>query len=219
MTNPEKFLKRYSGKIVGVGDIFDFSRSSVSNETHDQYLKRTKRWWKHIGNFVIGNHDSVFLERHKDIFNPVRIYRNGPALALHGHQLKFTFNQAMIMKYEQKWKTDIAKPSLFWDVEEWLCMKFNKYFKIHGKKAYAQALSTLEEVEKKGLLDDKVRIIITGHTHLPFKTKITYKGREYKVINCGSSLHGKKFNPIYVGEIDRWFVSDLHLGTAKSLLN
>jgi len=70
-----------------------------------------------------------------------------------------------------------------------------------------------------GLLDDKVETVITGHTHLPFNVKLMYKGKRYRVANCGSSLHGKVFKPIYVRKIDKWFVSDLHLGTAKSELN
>ena len=219
MANPEKFLKKYSGKIIGVGDTFDFYRSSITGETCDEYLIRTSVWWKHISNFIIGNHDAKFLNKFSDKFNPIRIYRNGPVLALHGHQLKFTFNQAKIIKYEEKWDTDIAKPSLFWDIEEWFCKKFNKYFRIYGKKAYAQAISTIEECNKKGLIDDNTKVIVTGHTHLPFKTKIKWKDREFRVINCGSSLHGKKFNPIYVPEVDKWFISDLHLGTTKSILN
>lgn len=219
MANPEKFLKKYSGKIVGVGDIFDFFRSSVDGETHDEYLVRTEPYWKHIDDFIVGNHDAVFLERHKTIFKPVRIYRNGPVLAIHGHQLKFSFDQAQVMKYENKWTTNRSVPSLFWDLEEWCCKTFNKYFTLHGKKAYAQALVTLEEVEKKGLLDDEIDTIITGHTHLPFNVKLHYKGKRYRVANCGSSLHGKVFKPIYVSRINKWFVSDLHLGTTKSELN
>lgn len=219
MTKPSKFLERYSGKIVGVGDIFDFYRSSVLNEKATDYIKRTEKWWKHIEVFIEGNHDSMFMRRFKDIFQPIRIYRRGPVLALHGHQLKFTYKQAEMIKYEQKWDVETPQPSLFWDFEEWVLKKVNKFFKMHGKRAYAQALTTLEECEKRGILDDRVKIIITGHTHLPFKTKVTWKGKEYKVVNCGSSLHEKKFNPVYVPEIDRWFVSDLHLGTAKSVLN
>lgn len=219
MVNPKKFLKRYSGKIVGVGDTFDLSRSSIVGETSKEYLDRTAEWWSHISDFVEGNHDSKFLQKFKDQLNPVKIYRKGPVLALHGHQLKFTFNQSLIIKSEKRWDTDISRSSLFWDIEEWFCAKFNKYFRVLGKKAYAQALSTLEEISKAGLLDDKVRIIITGHTHLPFRAKIKWKNKKYKVINCGSSLYGKKFSPVYIKEIDKWFVSDLHLGTAKSLLN
>ena len=219
MANPEKFLKKYSGKIVGVGDIFDFFRSSVPNEQHSEYLKRTEKHWQHLSDFIVGNHDAAFLDRHKEVFNPIRIYRNGPVLALHGHQLKFSFDQAQVMKYENKWITNRSVPSLFWDFEEWCCKTFNKYFTLHGKKAYAQALVTLEEVEKKNLLDDRVDTVITGHTHLPFDVKLYYKGKRYRVVNCGSSLHGKVFKPVYVRRIDKWFVSDLHLGTAKSELN
>ena len=134
-------------------------------------------------------------------------------------ELKFTQDQAEMIRSEEKWDTDIVKSSIIWDIEEWFCRKFNKYFKIHGKKAYAQAITTLEECEKLKILDERVRIIITGHTHLPFKAKIKWQGREYRVINCGSSLYEKKFNPVYIREVDRWFVSDLHLGTAKSKLN
>jgi len=220
MANPRKFLRKYSGKIVGVGDIFDHYRSSIAGETMDQYLARTSQDWMHISDFIVGNHDAVLLEKHyKDVFKPVRIYRNGPVLALHGHQLKFTDNQAQMLKYENKWATNKSVPSLFWDFEEWCCKTFNKYFMLHGKKAFAQALVTLEEVEKKGLLDDKVDTVITGHTHLPFDVRLYYKGKRYRVVNCGSSLHGKVFKPVYVRRIDKWFVSDLHLGTAKSELD
>ena len=78
---------------------------------------------------------------------------------------------------------------------------------------------TLNEVDKKGLLTDDINTIITGHTHLPFSVRLHYGKKRYRVANCGSTLTGKKFKPIYIREIDRWFVSDLHLGTAKSKLN
>lgn len=219
MLNLDKFLEKNSGRIVGVGDIFDHYRSSIIGETAEQYLERTKKWWIHISDFVIGNHDAYLLEKFKDRFNPVRIYRNGPVLALHGHQLKFSFNQAKMFEYENKWTTNVSIPSLFWDFEEWCCKKFNKYFSLHGKKAYAQALTTVEEIDRKGLLDDNVEIIITGHTHLPFRVKLFYKHKRYTVVNLGSTLHGKKFKPIFISEINKWFISDLHLGTAKSKLN
>lgn len=217
--NPKTFLKKHSGKIVGVGDIFDFFRSSVPNETHEEYLERTKEWWVHLSTFIVGNHDSSFLQRHKSTFNPIRVYKNGSVLALHGHQLKFAFDQAMVMKYELKWATQIPIPSVFWDIEEWCCRVFNQYFSLHGKKAYAQALTTIGDIDREGLLTEEVDIIITGHTHLPFDVDISYKHKKYRVVNCGSSLHGKKFKPIYIESIDRWFVSDLHLGTNKSILN
>lgn len=213
------FLKRKSGRIIGVGDIFDHFRSSVVGESTKEYLERTKKYWQHIDHFIIGNHDAVLLRKNKDKFKVHNIYREGPVLALHGHQLKFSFEQAKIMKYEDKWHTEKAGPSLFWDAEEWICKKFNKYFNLRGEKAYAQAISNLQELDKHGLLTEEINTIITGHTHLPFRERVKYKGKEYRVVNCGSSLHGKKFNPIYVEEIDKWFVSDLHLGTSKSLLN
>ena len=215
MANPEKFLKKYSGKIVGVGDIFDHHRTSIVGESQELYLQRTEKYWKHLSDFIVGNHDAEILADYCFQFNPVRIYRNGPVLALHGHQLKFSFNQAQIMKYEKM----RYESRLLWDVEEWFCKTFHKYFRLKGKKAYAQALVTIEEVDCRGLLDDKVDTIITGHTHLPFDVKLNYKGKKYRVVNCGSSLHGKVFKPVYVRRIDRWFVSDLHLGTAKSELN
>jgi UDP-2,3-diacylglucosamine pyrophosphatase LpxH len=217
--NINKFMKRYSGRIIGVGDIFDFYRSSINNESQYDYLDRTAQWWKHIDVFIEGNHDAFLLRKYKDIFNPIRIYKKGPVLALHGHQLKFTNKQAKMIEYERKWNTDRSKHSLYWDIEEWICAQFCKRFNIKGKRAYSQALSTITEIDKQNLLDDKVSIIITGHTHLPFKTKVKYKNKEYKVVNCGSTLYGTKFNPIYVREIDRWFISDLHLGTKKSKLN
>jgi len=219
MANPEKFLKKYSGKIIGVGDTFDFFRSSNPEETFEEYLDRTYKYWIHINTFIAGNHDAVLLERmhndHKYILPWTRIYRNGPVLALHGHQLKFSFDQAQIMKYENM----RYEARWFWDIEEWCCKTFYSFFTLHGKKAYAQDLSTLQEVDNMGLLDDKVETVITGHTHLPFNVKLMYKGKRYRVANCGSSLHGKVFKPIYVRKIDKWFVSDLHLGTAKSELN
>lgn len=214
-----KFLKSKKGRIVGVGDIFDHQRSSIVGETQQQYLERTKKYWSKIGDFVVGNHDAILLRENKDRLNVHEIYRKGPVLALHGHQLVFSFRQAQIIKYEQKWKVDRSESSLFWDVEEWFCSTFNKYFNLKGKKAYSQALSVIQEVDKAGLLDEKTRIIITGHTHLPFDTKVLFKGKKYRVVNCGSSLHGKRFNPVYIKEIKKWFVSDLHIGTKKSLLN
>ena len=188
-------------------------------ENEKEYLARTKKYWKHIESFVIGNHDAALLRGNKQQFNPTGAYINGPVLALHGHQLQFSFDQAQVMKYENKWITNRTIPSLFWDVEEWCCKTFNKYFTLHGKKAFAQAIVTLEEVEKKGLLTDKIDTVITGHTHLPFDVRLYYKGKRYRVVNCGSTLHGKVFKPVYVRRIDRWFVSDLHIGTAKSELN
>ena len=221
MANPRKFLEKYSGKVVGVGDIFDFYRSSVADETAEEYLERIKPYWKHINTFIVGNHDADLLKRFSKQYGlaSTRIYRNGPVLALHGHQLPFSFDQAQVMKYENKWVTNRSVPSVFWDLEEWCCKVFNKYFTLHGKKAYAQALLTLEEVEKKGLLTKEIDTIITGHTHLPFNVKLFYKGKRYRVANCGSTLHGKVFKPVYIRRIDKWFVSDLHLGTAKSELN
>jgi len=143
MANPEKFLKKYSGKIIGVWDTFDFFRSSNPEETFEEYLDRTYKYWIHINTFIAGNHDAVLLERmhndHKYILPWTRIYRNGPVLALHGHQLKFSFDQAQIMKYENM----RYEARWFWDIEECCCKTFYSFFTLDGKKAYAQALLTL----------------------------------------------------------------------------
>ena len=215
----EKFLCKHSGRIVGVGDIFDHSRSSVHGETKEDYLTRTNIHWQHIDTFVHGNHDSMFLKDFKHL-KSCRIFKERNVLALHGHQLLFTFNQSRILKYEHRFYAKFhSRSSWFWDFEEWCCKTFNKFFMLHGKKAYAQALTTLEEVEKKELLDAGVSVVITGHTHLPFDVKMFYKGKRYRVVNCGSTLHGKVFKPVYVRQINKWFISDLHLGTTKSKLN
>lgn len=214
-----KFLRKNSGRIIGVGDIFDHSRSSISGETKEAYLARTKRYWKHIRTFIHGNHDSMFLNDF-DHLNSVRIYKKKNVIALHGHQLQFTFKQSRILKYEHRFYAKMhSKSSVFWDVEEWFCRKFNKYFAIHGKRAYAQGLSVLSELDKAGMLSDEIDTIIVGHTHLPFDVKVNHNGKRYRVANCGSSNHGQKFNPIFVKSINRWFVSDFHMGTNKSKLN
>lgn len=219
MSDIAKFLKKQSGKIVGVGDIFDYSRSSIVGETYANYLERTKPYHDHIKMFIHGNHDSMFLKAHH--FLPqCRRYRNKNVLAIHGHQLIYTFDQSRILKYEHRWHSKLAQASLFWDCEEWVIKVFNKYFIKHGKKAYAQALSVLTEIDQAGLIDsDEIDTVIVGHTHLPFDVEVGYKGRKIRVANCGSATHGGKFNPIYVKEIDTYFVSDLHLGTSKSKLN
>ena len=219
MNSIERFLEEHSGKIVGVGDIFDYKRSSVTHETMNNYLIRTEKWWRHIETFVIGNHDAQLLNRCKDRFNSVRIYKNNNVLAIHGHQLRMAFEQARIIKYESNWSLDLPFPSILKDIEEWTYRTFNKYFTLQGKRKYAQALATLSCIDNANLLDDNIDTIITGHTHLPFDTTILFKGRRIRVMNLGSSLHGKKFNPEYVKSIDRYFVSDLHLGTNKSKLN
>lgn len=216
-----RFLDNHAGKIVGVGDIFDHSRSSVVGESIPQYLERTRQYWQSFDSFVIGNHDAFLLRKYGPKYRLCQtdIYRNGPVLALHGHQLKFSFQQAKVIKYEREWYKEKSQGSMFWDIEEFFCRTFHKYFRLRGKRAYSQALLALQEIDKAGLLDDEVTTVIMGHTHLSYKQKVEYKGKKYKVINCGSSLHGKKFNPYYCEEIDRWFVSDFHLGTAKSVLN
>jgi len=215
--SPEHFLNKYSGKIVGVGDIFDLKRSAIVGESERDYLKRTEKWWKHIVSFVVGNHDAALLRR--NFSDSQEFYKNKNVLALHGHQLKFTFNQAKIMEYEKYWDVQFSEDSIMHDIEEFVFSVFNKFFSLHGKRAYAQALSTLEGIDKRNMLSEDVDIVITGHTHLSFDEKIIYKNKKYRVINCGSSLHGKKFNPVYVEEIDLWFVSDLHLGTIKSVFD
>jgi len=221
LSDIEQFLQKHSGKIVAVGDTFDFYRSSMLGENSSEYLARTAKYWTHISDFVIGNHDAKFLEEYRDMFNPVRIYKNGPVIALHGHQLRAKFDKVCILRNEKMWHTKIAKKSIFWDIEEWICKKLNKYFTMVGDRAYNQALKTIKELLDKGLLDKRVRVIITGHTHLPFDVRVYCypKNRWYRVINCGSTLHSKVFNPIYIEEIDKYFVSDLHLGTNKSILN
>ena len=215
---PHYLLQAYSGKIVSVGDTFDHYRSSVVNETIGAYLYRTEQYWAHISDFVIGNHDSRFLEHNKQ-FNAIEFYKNGSILAFHGHQLWFSFNKKKIKEYESKWFSFVSEDSLFWDIEEWIVKKANKYFKLDVAKAKIQAYKNLSVMDKMGQLTEEIDTIITGHTHLAFDVTITYKDKEYRVINLGSCLHEKEFNPVYIESIDKWFVSDLHLGTAKSVLN
>lgn len=217
-----RFLKYNSGRIVAVGDTFDHYRSSVVGETEEAYLSRTRCYWKHIKHFVIGNHDAFLLRSTKNdvLKNSYCDYflKDG-VLALHGHQLKFSFDQAQIMKYEKKWFVKKAPIDRYWDIEEWFCKIFNRYFNLKGKRAYAQALNNLQELDNRGLLDESVHTVITGHTHLPFRKRVVYKNKRYRVINTGSSLHGKRFNPVYIKDLDLWFVSDLHLGSKKSKLD
>lgn len=215
---PVELLEKYSGKIVSVGDTFDHLRSSVINETMDAYIARTKSYWQHISDFVIGNHDSRFLEYNKQ-FNATEFYKNGSVLAFHGHQLWFSFNRKKIKEYEYKWFSFVSEDSLFWDMEEWVLRKFNKYFKLDVAKAKMQAYKNLSVMNKVGQLTDEIDTVITGHTHLAFDVEIIYLGKLYRVINLGSALHEKEFNPVYIEKIDKLFVSDLHLGTAKSILN
>lgn len=216
---PKELLENHSGKIVAVGDTFDHYRSSVVGETMEQYLARTEQYWKHISEYVTGNHDSRLLTHFKDKFNASEFYKEGSVLAFHGHQLWFAFNKDKVKNYEKNWFTSIAPKSIFWDIEEWACKAFNKYFLLNKRQMYIQAYTNVRTLHKAGLLSKDLDTIITGHTHIPFDIQISFLGKNYRVVNLGCPLHGKKFNPVYIKKIDRWFVSDLHLGTIKSILN
>lgn len=148
----------------------------------------------------------------------VEIYREGSVMAFHGHQLWFDFDLAKIEYYEKKWSCEVSSSSLFWDIEEWVVGKLNKYFQLDKKQAYVQAFKTLSCLNKLGQLYPETDTVITGHTHLPFDVEINFRGKEYRVVNLGSALKGKPFNPVYIKSIDKLFISDLHLGTKKSLL-
>ena len=43
---PKEYLEKYSGKIVSVGDTFDYYRSSIEGETQWEYLNRTYEYWE-----------------------------------------------------------------------------------------------------------------------------------------------------------------------------
>lgn len=209
------FLEKHSGKIIGVGDIFDYSRSPILGETEQEYIIRTAPYWKHFEFFVTGNHDFSFLEKNFKL-DSSRIFHEENVLAIHGHQLTCNFNQELIEKYEGKFDRE-PRFSLFWEIEERLLAWGNKFFRRSEKSAKRRALSILKKLDGRKLLWDTTNTVIVGHDHLAFDVKVEFKGKVYRVANCGSGCKGFEFNPVYVEEIDRWFVSDLHLGTRKAV--
>lgn len=213
---PKQYLEKYSGKIVSVGDTFDYYRSSIEGETQWEYLNRTYQYWKHIRIFVRGNHDSYFLRENCPSFE---IYREKNVIAFHGHQVWVDFDEVKLKLLESKWITNNPKKSLFWDIEEAILLFLNKRFQLNKKQSYIQAFNTLSCLNKHKLLSEEIDTVITGHTHLPFDVKINYRDKEYRVINLGSTLKGKPFNPVYIESVDKLFISDLHLGTNKSIFN
>lgn len=216
---PIDYLQKYSGRIVSVGDTFDHKRSSIIGETQKEYLDRIEAYWCHIEVLIKGNHDAILLEDNfKEELIP-EYYKKGSVLAFHGHQLCFSFNRKSLKDYEFKWKASKSEYSLICDIEEWIYKVFNKYFKLDQEKAADIALNKLKKIDSQSLLTAEIDTIITGHTHLAYDVQVIYKDKKYRVINLGSPLYGKEFNPVYIPSIDKLFVSDLHLGTNKSLLN
>lgn len=210
-------FKENSGKIIGVGDIFDYSRSYVIDESPQEYLARTNQHHKHFELFIHGNHDAKFLDQNLDPKYVTKEYDNQGVLAIHGHQIQTLFCKKAVEKYEQRFNSN-PRTSLYWDFEEWLLSAFNKYFIPEGIKASKRAKRKLGILERAGYDLSKYHTIISGHTHLPYDIKVDYKGKTIRVANCGSGCTGQTINPVYVEKLDRWFVSDLHLGTKKSVL-
>ena len=211
----EGFLKENSRKIVGVGDIFDYSRSSIIGESEEDYLNRTKKYWENFEHFIVGNHSANFLRRNFQKNKVSNVYRKENVLALHGHQFTCDFNPELISKYESKFDHS-PKFSLFWEIEERTIAWGNKLFRRDSISASKRALEILKMLDKRDYLKNEVDTVIVGHDHLAFDTKVMYNEKMYRVANCGSGCKGFEFNPVYVEKIDRWFVSDLHLGTSKS---
>lgn len=230
----EGFLEEYSGRIIAVGDTFDLKRSSVVGETGHAYLKRTEKWHQHIKTFIKGNHDYDLLTQNKnDRVEPALVRHYGPALCFHGHQLTtgvFTKKERLYLK---KWNGNESIPSLYEDVKEWMFTEWASKFtpKNKGAKRWADRVVDLCAAHK--LIQRYTRYIIFGHFHLPFIYDTSYSGIfrisqsgiivhrtiPIRIINLGSALRGNVFNPVYVREIDKWFVSDLHLGCKKSVLD
>lgn len=211
-------LLKYSGRIVSVGDTFDHKRSSVEDESIEDYLERTSPWWKHIEHFVHGNHDAVFLKVNSQLKSS-EFYKEGNVLALHGHQLSYNFDYKKIDLVEASWFVRKSKFSLFWEIEEFFVNNLNKLFQVKGWLARTYAKVCLKRIMKQGLLDANTNVVIMGHTHLPFDVLVEFQGKTFRVINLGSTLKKCKWNPVYIPEIDKLFISDLHIGTNKSRLN
>lgn len=208
------FFEQNSGKIISVGDTFDYSRSFLYDETETAYIERTRHIWRHIHTFVYGNHDKKFLER--NFSNSLEYYREGEVLAFHGHQFQCKFQRCIINKYEQKFDHK-PKHSLFWDIEEKLLETFNSFFIPDEETAKNRALKKLRILEKNAVKMD-FNILILGHTHLPYDVKVNYNGKDYRVVNLGSACKNQVCNKAYIESINKWFVSDLHLGTKKSII-
>lgn len=218
--HPMEYLETHSGKIVGLGDIFDFKRSKIKEGGPFRYWQETHKWHKHLFKMIPGNHDWRFM----GFFNDKKIIMEnfvefGPVLAFHGHQQFCGVGTDREKRWLDNWDCVRPKKSLFYDIEEWFFVNFAKFFYPGEKRQECLALITLNFLDREGVLSDNIKYVISGHTHLPVDVTVKYKGKEYRVVNTGSALKGNKFNPVYIEEVDLHFVSDLHLGSAKSVLS
>lgn len=216
------FLLENSGKIVAVGDTFDLKRSCIKGEKFLDYYFRVLPFACHIKYFIKGNHDSRFLDtlkiKHERNLRGVEYFKLDGILAFHGHQIRANYDPKRITKKEDKYDVEQQCAQLSDDLEEWACCTFNKFFVPKKKGAKKHALKVLNMLDAQNLLPYDVHTVIHGHTHLPYDVQVEFKGREYRVANCGSSLNNKIFNPIYIESLDLWFISDLHLGTKNTKL-
>lgn len=214
-----KFLLKNGSKTIALGDTFDFKRNDVS-EDENEYLEKTSLYHKLIGYFVGGNHDFYFVKRNRkrlnSVLNLVNVKKN--VLFFHGHQLFTGFYTPKEWRYLKYYNTG-PRFNPFSKLEWFLCKNFAEFFIPPESKAKDIAINVLTKCEKAGILSDRISVVVTGHTHLPYDVNVTYKGKGYRVANCGSAVMGSEFKPVYVNDIDRWFVSDLHLGTEKTLCN
>jgi len=215
----ERFLKINSGHVIGLGDIFDYKRSPILDETPEQYLERTRKWHRHIKEFIPGNHDHHFTQKHlkQEQLGPI-VRKMGPVICFHGHQIYSGFFSKTERRWLKAWDCDRPVHSWIYNIEEWLFVKYAMRFMPNEKAKELLSKRVLKQLDKECMLSDDIKYVIFGHTHLPFKCKVFYKGKEYIVANCGSGLKNNYFAPVYVPELNDWFVSDLHLGTNKSYL-